>query len=603
MRLNKLIINNFRSYEKETEFIFKGTNDINIIIGENGTGKTSFLSAIKYVLFGSRTFGSEYYTKDYVNWATNELNFNSDSNQFSITLQFVDKGSLIDVKRSSIVSVDDYEEKLELFINGKRQLNTKYLENLNYNLYNNIFFNGEKIGEVTSSERELRKFTENMIDVYFELGTFKQIIKDTQSAINKEVKKVSTDQYKSIQSELTHVDKKVDQYQTSVKNLTNEIAETDSKIKQIKSSMEKHHMLNSASEKAQQQKLDEAKANFIKLEDGLRKFLQREANILLTKSLLKNCSEELNATRDERVKELIKQYNQLTSNLSKVEKTANISINLEKKILQMNDFSQNYNLEKAEKLFNAISSVKSQVTRASNLLEKSEDGKKLLSFDANLEFLQAKSKSLKEKLLGIEIKLEQALINREELIGKLDIESKTMLSDTLAANAILEKEKLIKVCETYLVNKRRDVFNQVAGHMETILKEDLLRKKNLVDSVIIDDYNLNIISDGKIRAISSFSAGEQQMFLIGLIFSILDQAHVEVPLILDTFFARIDGTQQENLIKYIDAKLNNQALFISTDSELTVDKQMMFKNVNKKYMLFNDGYKTRVEEAYENKNK
>lgn len=599
MRLNKLTIENFRSYEEKTTFEFKGKKNINLIIGENGTGKTSFLSAIKYVLFGSRTFGSDTYTIDYVNWATNELNFNTKSNTFSISLQFVDKGNLIEVTRSSTIG-SSYSEEVELFINGKRQPDTHYLETLNYNLFNNIFFNGEKISEVTSSPKEMIKFTENIIDVYFELDVFKQIIKDSQNAINKDVKKVSTDKYNLMQRNLKHLNQKIDGYEASLKTLSNSINNNELKINGLTAEMEKFQTLSNSQEKKLKLEIDKIKSEIDKIESKLRSFLSQSAFNLLSSDVVKSFNEELAGSRKVRKNKIIDVYEKLNSSELQELGADYIPPHIEARVIDIHSCNQKSNLEEIKSSFTTISKLRRNLSLKITELKKSEEGKQHISTQANLEYLKEEHTNLLENQKRITAKREEEEKKRIELIAEMNIESKNMLSDTLAANAIEEKEKLIEVCETYLATKQKDVFNQVAGHMETILKEDLLRKKNLVDSIVIDDYRLNIISNGKIRDLSSFSAGEQQMFLIALIFSILDQANVEVPLILDTFFARIDGTQQENLIKYIDNKLDSQALFISTDSELTLDKQKLFSNVNRKYTLLNEGYKTKVEANYAN---
>lgn len=599
MRLNKLTIENFRSYERETTFDFKGKNNINFIIGENGTGKTSFLSAIKYVLFGSRTFGSDAYTIEYVNWATNELNFNTESNTFSIALQFVDRGSLIDVKRSSTIGAK-YSEDVELFIDGIRQNDTSYLETLNYNLYNNIFFDGEKISELTNSPKEMDKFIENMIDVYFELDVFKQIIKDSKNAIDKDVKKVSTDQYKSLQRKLKHTNQKIDGFELSLKNLANSMKNNDLNINSLTADMNKFQMISNSQETILKDEIDKLKSEIDKLESMLRIFVSKNAFNKLSSQVISNYDTHLTNTRENRKRALNDFYDKL-DNCEEIELGPDyIPLYIESRIVAINKSNQIENLSEIDNCFKDISNLRRTLTKKMNELKQSEEGKRHISIQANLEFLNNEAVSLQEEYKKIAVKLEDTKKIRSEVMIELDKESKLMLTDTLAANAIGEKEKLIKVCETYLNTKSHIVFNQVAGQMETILKDDLLRKKNLIDAIVIDDYHLRIICEGKVRTLNSFSAGEQQIILIALIFAILSQANVEVPLILDTFFARIDGTQQENLIKYIDQKLNNQALLVSTDSELTTEKQKLFRNVNKKYLLLNDGFNTQLEVDDEN---
>ncbi len=597
MRINKLTIENFRSYEHKTEFTFKGENDINVILGQNGTGKTSFLSAIKFVLFGPRTFGSDYFTKDYINWANREINFNSDNNTFEVGLQFIYNDQLIDVVRTSTVG-DKYEEDVVLFIGGKKQPNANFLDNFNYNLFNNIFFNGENISLLTSSEKELKKFIETIVDVYFELDIFKLIKKDTENAINRSLKDVATSQYNTLEKELSRNESKLKSYSTSMSNIKNEIEANTVKIDQLGQEMKKRHALSSIDEKRIQGNVDNAKLEFGKSEKSLVDFLKVDSHKLLMNQVLKEVNKEILNTRKDRIEMLTNVYTAIESN-QHVDLNCIDILDLKTEIRIANNLLE-YD---KQKIINEIENYNS-ITRSLKInqtkLSKSEDGKKMMNFNSNFDFLVGHGIELKKQYEVIETKYNLKLAERNDIINMIELEKKKMLDDELLNNAIREKNNLIEICERYLETQSNVVFHQVAGSMEEFLKNHLLRKGNLIDSISIVDYNLQISKDGKVRPIDSFSAGEQQLLLISLIFAVLKQARVEVPLILDTFFARIDDVQQDNLIKFLSNQLDNQILFIATDSELPKDKLTKFNNINKIYKLENDGYKTKVGVTNEN---
>lgn len=597
MRINKLTIENFRSYEQRTEFTFKGKSDINIILGQNGTGKTSFLSAIKYVLFGPRTFGSDFFTKDYINWANNEINFNSNNDTFEVGLQFMYNDQLIDVVRQSTVG-DKYSEVINVFISGKKQQDASFLDNFNYNLYNNIFFNGENISQLTSSNKELKKFIETIVDVYFELDTFKLIKKDTENAINRSLKEVATNKYKVLEKELIRNENKLQSYSTSMINIERELESNKVKVNQLEQEMKKRHALSNRDEKRIQNNVDKAKLDISKLEKKLLNFLKTDANKLLMNKVLLDTNTKIESTRNARIEMLGNVY-------SKLEKKEYVDfemleiLDLKTEIRIANnilEYDKSTIITELDKYNSMVRSLKINQTK----LSKSEDGKKMMNYNTNFDYLVHHGEVLNNQYETIETKYNLKLAERNDIVNVIEIEKKKMLDDQLLNNAIREKNNLIEICDRYLKVQSNIVFHQIAGSMEEFLRNHLLRKGELIDSITIVDYNLQIRKDGKLRPIESFSAGEQQLLLIALIFAVLKQARIEVPLILDTFFARIDDVQQDNLIKFLSSQLNNQILFIATDSELPQAKLQKFDNINKVYKLENDGYKTKVGVINEN---
>lgn len=79
--VNRIILNGFKGYKDETSIIF--TKDKNILIGDNGIGKTSVVQALKLLLKGSRfEYNGVNYLAKYVN---NELCRKWEESQYKIT--------------------------------------------------------------------------------------------------------------------------------------------------------------------------------------------------------------------------------------------------------------------------------------------------------------------------------------------------------------------------------------------------------------------------------------------------------------------------------------------------------------------------------------
>ena len=52
MRIERILIKNYRQYAKVDISFPKKETDLNIIVGRNGVGKTTFLNVINWCLYG-----------------------------------------------------------------------------------------------------------------------------------------------------------------------------------------------------------------------------------------------------------------------------------------------------------------------------------------------------------------------------------------------------------------------------------------------------------------------------------------------------------------------------------------------------------------------
>ena len=65
------------------------------------------------------------------------------------------------------------------------------------------------------------------------------------------------------------------------------------------------------------------------------------------------------------------------------------------------------------------------------------------------------------------------------------------------------------------------------------------------------------------------SSGEKQIFVMSLYWAMMNQSKNELPFIIDTPFARIDGKHRANITEYFFKKLTGQLIILSTDEELS----------------------------------
>ena len=79
MKINKLVLKNFRSYEEKTTFDFATTNEKNIILvgGKNGAGKSTIFEAIKLCIYGPMAYKYQGFNSSYISRIKSNINNNS----------------------------------------------------------------------------------------------------------------------------------------------------------------------------------------------------------------------------------------------------------------------------------------------------------------------------------------------------------------------------------------------------------------------------------------------------------------------------------------------------------------------------------------------
>lgn len=116
----------------------------------------------------------------------------------------------------------------------------------------------------------------------------------------------------------------------------------------------------------------------------------------------------------------------------------------------------------------------------------------------------------------------------------------------------------LKVLETALV----DCFNIVC------------RKELLISSANIDPSNFSVQLkgiDGRILNLSNFSAGERQLYALALLWAMRRVAAKQLPLVVDTPLARLDGMHRSRFVHNYMPKVSDQVLLFVTDAEADAD--------------------------------
>lgn len=210
MKINKIVLYNFNSYEGLNEFDFTSSdNKKNIILigGKNGAGKTSLFTAIKIALYGPLAFGHigvnpKYIAriKDCINSKAFQKNTVESRVQISISLM-VER----DIKEYEITRAWNYtKQKLEetYYIKTEGRLlddqELSYFQNyfqgmIPPDLFEFFLFDGEEVGNIFSTN-SYNRYVKNAVYTLCGLDIFEIVRKYTTGyagkALNEDEKKI-----------------------------------------------------------------------------------------------------------------------------------------------------------------------------------------------------------------------------------------------------------------------------------------------------------------------------------------------------------------------------------------------------------------------------
>ena len=216
--------------------------------------------------------------------------------------------------------------------------------------------------------------------------------------------------------------------------------------------------------------------------------------------------------------------------------------------------------------------------------------------------LYKKIKKLEQKKAEIEAKIELEQEKRKILNGAM-IQAASDFNRKVEAYLKKvelndDRDRIIKyanlsttIIEKYRVVLQTSKVSEVATTMTNCYKL-LASKKTLIDRIDMDPVSLDMIylnkDGGKVPG-KSLSAGEKQMMVIALLWSLAICSNKRLPVIIDTPLSRLDSVHRQALIKVYFPKASDQTIILSTDSEINNTYYSMMKdNIGDEFTLVYD---------------
>lgn len=252
MKINKVKLYNFSSYEGNNEFDFEITDagkNIVLIGGKNGAGKTSLFTAIKVALYGPLAYGyvginSHYISKikDLINSKAFQQEVVESEVQITLQLKIERDISIYVITRKWDYTNQRLTEKYTVERDGK-QLNDQelsYFENylrsiIPPDLFEFFLFDGEEVGNIFSTSA-YNTYVRNAVFTMCGMDVFEIIRKFTHGYVTRnnsidDDEAYDTYEFAKQQMELLEAEKK--KLESKVTNLTKELEDIEVQLTEL----------------------------------------------------------------------------------------------------------------------------------------------------------------------------------------------------------------------------------------------------------------------------------------------------------------------------------------------------------------------------------
>lgn len=624
--ISNVSIKNFRTY-RDAEVDFDESTGVYLLSGDNGAGKSTFLNAINWCLYGDTPFFS------IVRQNTIVSDGAADDEEASVQLFITINDSEYSFRRTArkngptqgnlVVQVENDGNWTKLNSVEAEDAVRRVLPREIRHLF---FFNGEQLRDIYTNDGKEHNLKDNVYKVS-EIDVLDNAISHLKLLEDKYLRRINrtnknADQIARIQQNINsssavlqsytesiqHYREKLSEYTQKINDLDALLRDTkdarlliekrDNALKQIESLDEQIQKETENNRELIREYLpaallhDKFREYYEALQDAKDNFrIPPPIDPVITQQILVTgrciCGVELSAESRALIERQNKEYNErkelqhLTDGILQYEK---MDTRLPSLRYSFEDIQSN------------LIKLKSERERFS--VELSKINEQLARFDIdnmpeNPELSRENYEQAKEKT---RIKLQAALDAENETRHTLN-ESRTELNKLIAKDCSTQKDEELRQRTIYLGEK----ISEIKHNMEEITREKLREQTwetfsrilpgNEYDGLIIDDaYNISLSSqDGKSRSVSMASTGEVKALGLSLVSALSDRlGYADAPLLVDNLYGDLSESHFNELTKMVSILARKKQVIIMNldiervesefDSEIVKGRYQIIKN-------------------------
>lgn len=639
MKISRLKLHNFGVYASDNEFVFRSDKPVVLIGGMNGRGKTTFLEAVLLALYGKNSFAYlESTYKSYGRYLNAHVNRADQSMQSYIELEFdLDESNYI-VRRAWRGDQKRTDENITVFKDGEKndfltQNWAMFIENvLPSGLSNFFFFDGEKIASIAEDDtsEQMKESIKSMLGI----SKLDHLENDLNRIIKQLGKETTSDKD---MKQLESLKEKRNEARKSLEELDHDISDTRDKIEKTTKKLEElenqYIAVGGDIIKNRQELYTKRLSLKTQEQQNAYKLVEAAASdlpLLMVSDLLKNAAKEAEKENNQRhlrqtinkVGQMYSQYDAKSDDIEKFLDYLESSVDTSncKPIYNLSDASLIHLKNLLEmQIITDKAETQAALKQKSMIIKKLNEIDSYLSVEINekeINEIYAKIKDTEQTKRALELQLEKMLASRSSKNGEA-LHSNTEFSkfvesilDKLEMNDDADRimkyaNQAIKIIQVYKVRLQELKLGKLAETMTNCYKR-LANKKNMIQEISMNTTTLDLIyynAEGEMVDKSSLSAGEKQLMVVSLLWSLAICSKKKLPVIIDTPLARLDSDHRSSLVTSYFPNASEQTIILSTDSE--IDKHyydMMADYIGDEYTLLYDDINknTSVKKGYFN---
>ncbi|PGZ92177.1 AAA family ATPase [Bacillus sp. AFS029533] len=650
MRLIEISLNNFRQFYGEQKIEFaSGNENITIIFGENGKGKTGIFRALMFGLYGSTHIQQDNYKEKIhlVNFLALDENLNMPVDT-SVKIVFDHKGKKYEITRfvRGYKTGSEIKEKImdvELFITDEqgnlspdpitdeKQINMMINDILDQNIKDFFLFDAEKIETLAKTDAKVKEEVKTGIVKLLQIDKLEAAINLLKRLHGSEHRRITAssnnlnlnkkqNEIDTITSDITKLEEIVSLKEENkvscsqeIEQIKNKLAENED-VKKIQEKLEVENDRKNLHTRLANDKKSELKSELISngyhlmmkdtyfsVKNYLDQILVEQKDLVPIEVIEKSlndlicacCGNDLHKNKD-----YLKNIELLKNNFKRSELTPLISL--------INSSIHDYSIEESE----IVSSIEKKLKEFRNCKDEIEEiNREIDRYSGEIGVKAQEQENLKN--------LESTLNNKISFLSDLEREIdkvKYQITEKEKSKVALEKEftRLLREDESNRIDSKIiDKIDSLKEHFEKVFKEysDEMRSKltaeaseifrtlidrkdkNLVKKININEkYEIDIIGWDNINITQDISQGQRQVVALSFITSLAKIASggsedINFPLFMDTPFGRISGNNRDHLIDNIP-NLTSQWVLLLTDTELSRTEEIRFKSTGKLGMWY-----------------